>query len=83
MAAFRWSLAAFFAIALVLPLAAFDTLGGDCGDAIQADGTESFTCNTPAFVLMVIALVGPAGLAGSAIWAARDWRAARRLGGRR
>ncbi|MEA2442012.1 MAG: hypothetical protein QOH76_3436 [Thermoleophilaceae bacterium] len=74
----RRSLAALFAIALILPFTGFERFGADCGDAIQRNGTDAFTCNTPAYVLMAVGLIGLTGIVVIAVWTAFDWYRARR-----
>jgi hypothetical protein len=74
----RWLLAAVCAVVLVTVFAAFDSLGADCGDAINADGSESFECNTAAYVLMAAGFIALAGLVGVLAWAAIEWVIGRR-----
>src|SRR3954465_6249543 len=74
----RRILAALFAVALVLPFTGFEHYGADCGDAPGPGGNDVFTCNTPAYVLMAVGMIGLLGVAAIALWTAFDWQTARR-----
>lgn len=63
---------------LVLALTSFDALGADCGDAPTAGGSDAFTCNAPAYVLMAAAAVAALGLLGVLAWMIADALRARR-----
>src|SRR4051812_32697145 len=70
----RWLVAAVCSAMLIAVFAAFESLGAGCGcgcgDAINADGGESFECNTAAYVLMAAGFIAVAGLVAIAGWAA-------------
>jgi hypothetical protein len=74
----RWPLIVLFAAVLVVTFLGFDSLGADCGDAIQADGSETFKCNAPAYVVMGAGVIALAGLAAMLLWLVIDWFVARR-----
>jgi hypothetical protein len=76
----RWAIGLLSAAVLAVALSGFDRLGADCGDAIQSDGSETFECNTMAYMVMAAALIALAGLAGALTWAGIDWLLARREG---
>jgi hypothetical protein len=57
------------AAALAFALAGDGVVGADCGDAIRADGTEAFTCNTGAYAQMILGAIGFLGLVASLLWA--------------
>jgi hypothetical protein len=74
----RWLLATACAAVLIAVFAAFDSFGADCGDAIKADGSQSFECNTAAYVVMAAGFVAAAGLVAMVVRAAIEWLIARR-----
>jgi hypothetical protein len=76
----RWIVAGVCAVLVALTSVGFDALGGDCGDAVQAGGSESFECNTTAYVLLAAGAIGCVGLLGVGLWAAVDRTIARRRG---
>ena len=79
----RWLFTAIFAVMLAVTLLGFDNTGADCGDAIQADGSETFECNTMAYVVMAVGLIGLTGLASMLGWTVIDWFLVRRSRARR
>jgi hypothetical protein len=74
----RWAFTAVFAAVLAVTLLGFDSLGADCGDAIQADGSETFECNTAAYIVMASAFIAVAGLLSMLAWGAVAWFLTRR-----
>lgn len=74
----RWLFAAGCAAVLIAVLTASGSLGAGCGDAINKDGSESFECNTAAYVVMAAGFIAAAGLVGMVVWAVTDWIIARR-----
>jgi hypothetical protein len=68
----RWIVAGVCAVLVALTTVGFDALGGDCGDAIQGGGGESFECNTTAYVLLAAGAIGCIGLLGVGVWSAAD-----------
>jgi hypothetical protein len=74
----RWLIAGVCAAVLIVVFTAFDSVGADCGDAPNAAGSESFECNTAAYLVMAAGLIALAGLLAVAMWAAIEWVAGRR-----
>jgi hypothetical protein len=76
----RWLVTALCVTALIAVFAAFDSFGAGCGDAINKDGSQSFECNTAAYLVMAAGCVALARLVGMVVWAVIDRVVARRNG---
>jgi hypothetical protein len=74
----RWIVAGICIVVLLITFFGFDAVGADCGDAIQSDGSETFECNAPAYVVMGAGLIACVGLVVVAAWAVLDRLIARR-----